>query len=205
MSPVPDPSPPSSPEAHDDLFVQAVSVQGGEADIAGEKMAFARVALTGVGFERPRPNTPVPRRQEFAVLKLAEADELAARLAEVLDLMSRSTPTPVAPAMGLWAWRSEPPLDNDVLVVGMTASVVAIRDLGRVSPTVRVELIGMEVQDLTSAAPPAHVKRAVFSGPRQAQTLISSLRKVTRSAREKQRVDVYVPQDRPFTRLQLIS
>ena len=76
----------------DDLFVRAVSVQGGESDIAGEKTAFARITMTGVGLASSATNTPAPRRQETAVLKLSEAEDLAAQLGELLSFMARSTP-----------------------------------------------------------------------------------------------------------------
>ena len=189
----------------EDLFVQAVSVQGGEADLAGEKAAFARITLSGHGCDSPVPDARATRRQETALLKLTDAEELATQLGEVLNVMSRSSAARVAPAMGLWSWRAEPPLDDDVLVVGMEATVVAIREGAKVSPTVRLELIGMPVGELRLGVPPIHFQRAIFSGSRQVQSLISSLKKVARSAREQQRLDVYVPQDRPVGPLLLIS
>jgi hypothetical protein len=173
--------------------------------MAGEKTAFARITMSGVGFASSATNTPAPRRQETAVLRLEEAEDLAAQLGELLSFMSRSTPTPEAPAMGLWAWRAEPPLDDDLLVADSSAGAVAIQVGGRVTPTIRVEFTGIAVQELASTVPSVHVQRAVFSGPRQVQTLISSLKKVVRSALEQRRTDVYVAADRPMPVLYLVS
>jgi len=61
---------------------------------------------------------------------------------------------------------------------------------------VRVDFTGTSLQALTSVNPPIQVQGAIFSGPRQAQALISSLKKVVRSALQEQRIDVYVPADR---------
>jgi hypothetical protein len=189
----------------DDLFVRAVSVQGGESDIAGEKTAFARITMTGVGLASSATSAPAPRRQETAVLKLSEAEDLAAQLGELLSFMARSTPTPPAPAMGLWAWRSEPPLDDDLLVADASAGAIAVQMDGRVTPTVRVEFTGIAVQELALSVPPVLVQRAVFSGPRQVQILISSLKKVVRSALEQRRTDVYIPSGQSTPVLRLIS
>ena len=56
-----------------------------------------------------------------------------------------------------------------------------------------MEFTGIPVEGLASANPPVLVQRAVFSGPRQVQILISSLKKVVRSALEQRRTDVYIP------------
>ena len=189
----------------DDLFVKAVSVQGGESDIDGEKTAFARIAMSGIGLSNSVTNSQAPRRQEIAVLKLSEAEDLAAQLGELLSFMARSTPTPATPAMGLWAWRSDPLLDDDLLVAQASAGATAIRAAGQVIPTIRVEFTGIPVEGLASANPPIRVQRVVFSGPRQVQSLISSLKKVVRSALEQRRTDVYIPTDQPMPALYLIS
>lgn len=189
----------------EDLFVKAVSVQGGELDIGGETTAFARIAMTGVGLSSSVTNTQGPKRQEVAVLKLAEAENLAAQLGELLSFMARSNATPAPPAMGLWAWRSDPLLDDDLLIAQASAGATAVRAAGQVIPTVRVEFTGTSMQALRSDNPPVQVQRAVFSGPRQVQILISSLKKVVRSALEQRRVDIYVSSDRSVPTLHLIS
>ena len=188
----------------EDLFVKAVSVQGGESDIGGETTAFARIAMTGVGLSSSATSTQAPKRQEIAVLTLEEAEDLAAQLGELLNFMERSNPTPAPPAMGLWAWRSDPPLDDDLLVAQASAGATAIRAAGQVIPTVRVEFTGTSVHGLTSDNPPVRVQRAVFSGQRQVQVLISSLKKVVRSALEQRRIDIYVPTDQSVPALHLI-
>ncbi|MGD0986112.1 MAG: hypothetical protein ABSA65_20265, partial [Acidimicrobiales bacterium] len=38
--------------SRDDIIVRAVLVQGGEADIGGEKTAFARIVMSGVGVQQ---------------------------------------------------------------------------------------------------------------------------------------------------------
>ena len=52
---------------------------------------------------------------------------------------------------------------------------------------VRVDFTGTLVHGLAAADPAVHVQGAIFSGPRQAQALVSSLRKVVRSALEQRR------------------
>ena len=76
---------------------------------------------------------------------------------------------------------------------------------GKVTPTVRVEFTGIAVQELAYSVPPVLVQRAVFSGPRQVQILISSLKKVVRSALEQRRTDVYIPSGQSTPILHLIS
>jgi len=175
-----------------DLLVKAVSVQGGESDIGGEKMAFARIVMSGVGLESSGLGAEAPRRREIAVLKLADAEQLAAGLHDVLNLMARSAPTPPAPAMGIWSWTTEPPFGDDLLVAETNANGTAIAAQGVVTPTVRVDFTGTSVQALASPNPLVQVQGAIFSGPRQVRVLISSLRKVVRSALEQRRVEVYV-------------
>jgi hypothetical protein len=67
-----------------------------------------------------------------------------------------------------------------------------------VTPTVRVDFIGTSVGALTTSLPAVHVHGAIFAGPRQVQTLISSLKKVVRSALEQRRVEAYVSSERAF-------
>ena len=183
----------------EDLIVKAVSVQGGEAEIGGEKTAFARIVMTGVGLQHVSAEDPVPRRQEIAVLKLDDAAALAAGLRDVVDRIVRSTPTPAVPASGCWSWTSAPPLDEDLLVAQASANSAAIPAPTGIASTVRVDFIGSLVHGLTLANPAVHVQGAIFSGPRQVQALVSSLRKVVRSALEQRRVETYVSAERSFS------
>ena len=176
----------------EDLIVRAVIVQGGEADIGGEKTAFARIVMTGVGLQHVKADDRAPRRQEIAVLKLDDAAALAAGLHDVVDRIVRSMPTPAVPASGNWSWTSAPPLDEDLLVVQASANGAAIPAPTGMASTVRVDFTGLPVHGLTVANPTVHVQGAIFSGPQQVQALISSLRKVVRSALDKRRVDIYV-------------
>ncbi len=180
----------------EDLVVKAVRVQGGEAEIGGEKTAFARIVMTGVGLQHVIAEDPVPRRQEIAVLKLDDAAALAAGLREVVDRIVRSTPTPAVPASGTWSWTSAPPLDEDLLVAQASANSAAISAPTGIASTVRVDFTGSLVHGLTSANPAVHVQGAIFSGPRQVQALVSSLRKVVRSALEQRHVESYVSAER---------
>ena len=172
----------------DDLIVKAVSVQGGEADIGGEKTAFARILMSGVGLQHVKVEDQAPRRQEIAVLKLDDAAALAAGLHDVVDRIVRSTPTPAVPASGTWSWTSAPPFDEDLLVAKASANGAAVPELTGMASTVRVDFTGTLVQGLAAV----QVQGAIFSGPRQAQALIASLRKVVRSALQQRRVEVYL-------------
>ncbi len=183
----------------EDLIVKAVSVQGGEAEIGGEKTAFARIVMTGFGLQHVSAEDPVPRRQEIAVLKLDDAAALAAGLHDVVDRIVRSTPTPAVPASGSWSWTSEPPLDEDLLVAQASANSAAIPAPTGIASTVRVDFTGSLVHGLTSANPAVHVQGAIFSGPRQVQALVSSLRKVVRSALEQRCVEIYVSAERSLS------
>ena len=176
----------------DDLIVKAVVVQGGEAEIGGVKTAFARIVMTGVDLQYVKVDDRAPRRQEIAVLKLDDAAALAAGLHEVVDRIVRSTPTPAVPARGNWSWTSIPPLDEDLLVAQARAKAAAVLAGAGMASTVRVDFTGTLVHRLTSANPAVHEQGAIFSGPRQAQALVSSLRKVVRSALEQRRVEMYV-------------
>jgi len=178
--------------SRDDIIVKAVMVQGGEADIGGEKTAFARIVMSGVGVQQVKVDDHAPRRQEVAVLKLDDAAAFADGLHEVVDRMVRSTPTPAVPAMGNWSWTSAPPLDEDLLVAQVSTDGAAVPAVTGMTSTVRVDFTGTLVQGLTVANPAVHVQGAIFSGPRQAQALVSSLRKVVRSALEQPRVENYV-------------
>jgi hypothetical protein len=183
----------------EDLIVKAVRVQGGEAEIGGEKTAFARIVMTGVGLRHVSAEDPAPRRQEIAVLKLDDAAALAAGLRDVVDRIVRSMPTPAVPASGTWSWTSAPPLDEDLLVARASANSAAISAPTGIASTVRVDFTGSLVHGLTSTNPAVHVQGAIFSGPRQVQALVSSLRKVVRSALEQRRVDTYVSAERSLS------
>ena len=176
----------------DDLVVKAVIVQGGEAEIAGVKTAFARIVMSGVGLQHVKVEDRPPRRQEIAVLKLDDAAALAAGLHEVVDRIVRSTPTPAVPASGNWSWTSTPPLGEDLLVAQACAKATALSATAGTASTVRVDFTGTLVHRLASESPPVHVLGTIFSGPQQVQTLVNSLRKVVRSALEQRRVEFYV-------------
>jgi hypothetical protein len=120
--------------SRDDIIVKAVMVQGGEANIGGEKTAFARIVMSGVGVQQVK----------------------------------------------------------DLLVAQVSADGAAVPAVTGMTSTVRVDFTGTLVQALTVANPAVHVQGAIFSGPRQAQALVSSLRKVVRSALEQPRVENYV-------------
>jgi len=178
--------------SRDDIIVKAVTVQGGEADIGGEKMAFARIVMSGVDVRQVTVDDHAPRRQEVAVLKLDDAAAFADGLHEVVDRIVRSTATPAVPALGNWSWTSTPLLDADLLVAQASADGAAVPAVTGMTSTVRVDFTGTLVQGLTMQNPAVHVQGAILSGPRQAQALVSSLRKVVRSALEQGRVENYV-------------
>ncbi len=185
-------SPPVVPRSRDDIIVKALSVQGGKADIGGEKTAFARIVMSGVGVQEAEVDDQVPRRQEIAVLKIDDAAALADGLHDVVDRIVRPTPTPAVPAIGHWSWTCAPPLDEDLLVVRVSANGGAVPAPTGLSAPVRVDFTGTWVRGLAAAHPAVHVQGAILSGPRQAQALVSSLRKVVRSALEQRRVEIYV-------------
>jgi len=178
--------------SRDDIIVKAVMVQGGEADIGGEKTVFARIVMNGVGLQQVKVDDQVLRRQEVAVLKLDDVAAFADGLHEVVNRIVRSTPTPAVPAMGNWSWTSAPPLDEDLLVAQASANGATVLAVTGMTSTVRVDFTGTLVQGLAVDNPAVHVQGAIFSGPRQAQALVSSLRKVVRSALEQPRVENYV-------------
>jgi len=185
-------SSPVAPRSRDDIIVKALSVQGGEADIGGEKTAFARIVMSGVGVQQAEVDEQAPRRQEIAVLKIDDAAALADGLHDVVDRIVRSTPTPAVPAIGQWSWTSAPPLAEDLLVARVSANGGAVPAPTGMSSTVRLDFTGTLVQGLAATHPAVHVQGAIFSGPRQAQALVSSLRKVVRSALEQRRAEIYV-------------
>jgi hypothetical protein len=180
----------------DDLFVRAISVQGGEAHIAGENTAFARIIMTGVDWKHLGLDGPVPKRQESAVLRLDAASAFVAQLHGVVNDMVRSSPTPTLPAAGSWSWSSAAPHAEELLVAQANAAPL---EIGMRSSTVRVDFTGTLVRGLCLSEPPVHVQGAVFSGPRQVQALISSLKKVVNSALAKRRLDVYVSAQAPLS------
>ena len=176
----------------DDIIVKALTVQGGEADIGGEKTAFARIVMSGVGVQQAEVDERASRRQEIAVLKIDDAAALADGLHDVVDRIVRSMPTPAVVATGNWSWTSVPPLAEDLLVARVSAKGAAVPAPTGMSSTVRLDFTGTLVQGLAAPNPVVHVLGAIFSGPRQAQALVSSLRKVVRSALAQQRVESYV-------------
>ncbi len=176
----------------DDLFVKAISVQGGEANIGGKRTPFARIVMTGVELRHATADPHTLRRQEGAVLKLEHAASFAAELRRILNDMVRASRTPTVPSAGTWSWTSVPLSAEDIMVTQVTASGTAVALVAGPTPTVRVDFMGTLVHGLTSSNPALHVQGAVFSGPRQVQALISSLRKVVDSALERQRRDAYV-------------
>ena len=178
----------------DDLVVKAVIVQGGEAEIAGVKTAFARIVLSGVGLQHVKVEDRPPRRQEIAVLKLDDAAALAAGLHEVVDRLVRSTPTPAVRLSGNWSWTHTPLSDEDLLVAQARADTTAVVSPTGTASSIRVDFTGTPVHGLSAEDPPVHVLGAVFSAPHLAQVLVNSLRKVVRSALAQRRVESYVPQ-----------
>ncbi len=183
---------PVVPARGDDLVVKAVMVQGGEAEIAGVKTAFARIIMSGVGPQHVNLDGRAQRRQEIAVLKLDDAAAFAAGLHEVVDRIVRSTPTPAVAASGSWSWTSTPPSDEDLLVAQARAYGAAVVSATGTASTVRVDLTGTLVAGLTSEDPPVQVLGAIFIAPHLAQVLAKSLRKVVRSALEQRRVEFYL-------------
>jgi len=190
----------------DDLLVSAVSVQGGESEIGGITTSFARIVMsgvgsgmTGIGSGSSIAGAEAPRRQRAAVLELTDADQLATDLQDVVSLMAESLRTPAPTAMGIWSWRSEPLLDDDLAVTGVAVCTTAIRDVSRVTPAIRLKFTGSSIRERSSAASvqvqgAIHVQGAIFAGPRQVQALVSSLKKVVRSSLQRRRVEVYLPE-----------
>jgi hypothetical protein len=174
----------------EDLLVKSLNVLGGEAESGADKTAFARVVMSGVELGNARGARPLPR-EEAVVLKLEDAVKLAAELRGLLNALVRSTPTPDVPASGTWSWTRVPPLAEDLLVTRASAKGTAVSLAGGVRFTVRVDLTGSLMRELCSASPPLHARGAIFSGARQIQTLVSSLRKVVCSALEQQRTEIY--------------
>ena len=179
---------PELARSRDDLVVKAVIVQGGEAEIAGEKSAFARIVMSGVG----NLDSDAARRREIAVLKIDDAAAFADGLHDVVDRIVRSTATPTIAASGSWSWTSTPPLGEDLLVVRAKAHGTVIVATAGMASTVRVDFTGLPVQSLTAETPPVQVLGVTFSAPHLAQVLVKSLRKVVRWALEQQRVEFYV-------------
>jgi hypothetical protein len=185
----------------DDLLVSAVSVQGGESDIGGAPTDFARIVMsgvgsgmTGIGSGSSIAGAEAPRRQRAAVLELAAAEQLATELQTVVSLMAESLRTPTPTAMGIWSWRSEPLLDDDLMVRDVDVCTTAIRDVSRVTPAIRLKFTGSSLRQLSSSYPSVHVQGAIFAGPRQVQALVSSLKKVVRSSLQRRCVEVYLPE-----------
>ena len=92
-----------------------------------------------------------------------------------------------------------PPHGDDILVTEAVANKTAVPFSSGSRSTVRVDFTGTLVHTLASLDPPVHVRRAVFSSPRQVQALTSSLKKVVISALSQRRLDIYVAGDEPLT------
>jgi hypothetical protein len=159
--------------------------------------------MSGVDLRHVKVEDQAPRRQEIAVLKLDDAAALAAGLHDVVDRIVRSTPTPAIPASGSWSWTSVPPLDQDLLVARASANGAAVPAVAGMASTVRVDFTGTRVRGLTAANPAGHVQGAIFSGPRQAQALVSSSRKVVRSALELRRVEFYMSAEESLSAIRI--
>jgi hypothetical protein len=193
----------SQPEYRDippeDLYVKALSVQGGETEIEGEVTWFARIVMTGVDLKHLGSSEPAPRRQESVVLTLDLASALAIELREVIHDIVRRTPTPTVPATGIWSWSSAPARAEELIVRDAEVYAVAIPFGYDERFTVRTDFVGTFVHKLSSDETPADLLGTVFSGPRQVQALVSSLRKVVSSAAEKRRLEQLVSADRSGT------
>lgn len=180
----------------EDLYVKALSVQGGETEINGEMTWFARIVLTGVDLKHFGGSEPAARRQEGVVLSLDLASALAVELREVVHDIVRRTPTPTIPATGIWSWSSLAPRGEELVVSDAEVYGVAIPFGYDERLTVRVDFVGTLAHKGAGDAPPADVLGTVFSGPRQVQALIASLKKVVSSAAEKRRLEQLVSADR---------
>jgi hypothetical protein len=167
----------------EDLLVTSLSIQGGEAAIAGKRTAFARVIISGVPLEDMKVSSSKPPTRQAAVLKLDTADELILRLREIMNSWARSSPTPILPARGIWSWTSEPPPRQDILVSQITAERQEITAGSGATPIVRLDFNGTFVGDLSSSVAPARMPGAIFTVPRHVQSLISSLKKCTLALR----------------------
>ncbi len=172
-------APLSSRGASEDLLVTSLSIQGGEAVIAGERTAFARVIISGVPLENMKVSSAKPPMRQAAVLTLEIADELILRLREIMNMWARSSPTPILPARGIWSWTSEPPPGEDILVSEIKADREEIAAGSSATPIVRLDFNGTFVGAVSSGVTPARMPAAVFTVPRHVQSLISSLKKCT--------------------------
>jgi len=173
----------SSPALSRDLLVTALSIQGGEAEIAGERTAFARVIISGVPLQNMKVSSERSPTRQAVVLTLEVAEELIVRLRDIMNLWARSSPTPILPARGIWSWTSEPPPGEDILVSDIKADREQINAGANATPIVRLDFNGTLVGSLGSGAPPARMPGAVFTVPRHVQSLIGSLKKCTSALR----------------------
>jgi len=152
-------------------------VQGGEADVAGAQLAFARILMSGIrlgSMTLPLERTPV---QQVAVLNLDLAEQLTLGLREIMNLWARSSPTPVLPARGTWSWTSERPRDDDILVTQVEAAKSDIGTAARTTPTIRLDFTGTLLKAATTDPAPVRMPGAIFTVPRHVQSLISSMKK----------------------------
>jgi len=167
----------------EDLLVTSLSVQGGEAIIAGKSTFYARIVMSGVRLENMKlPEAARPTRQA-AVLDIEVAEQLAVGLREFMNNWARSSPTPVLPARGVWSWTSDTPPGDDILVTEASAGGHEIRAAGRTTPIIRLDFKGKLLKASSSDTPPVQMPGAVFTVPRHVQSLIGSLKKCTQALR----------------------
>jgi len=174
---------PSVELAAEDLIVTSLSVQGGEAVIAGERAAFARILMCGIRLAHFNTSSEQTPTRQVAVLKLDVAEELIAGLHEIMNLWARSSPTPVVPARGIWSWTSEAPPGDDIFVTQVKAGGEEIRTADQSTPIIRLDFTGILLKASTTDPEPVRMPGAIFTVPRHVQALISSLKKCTLALR----------------------
>ena len=167
----------------EDLLVTSLKVQGGEADVGGDKLAFARVLMSGIRLENLTLPVERTRTQQVAVLNLDLAEQLTLGLRDIMNSWARSSPTPVMPARGTWSWTSDPPRADDILVAQVGAVRKEIGTAEQPTPIIRLDFTGTLLKALTSDLPPIRMPGAIFTVPRHVQSLISSLKKCTLALR----------------------
>ena len=158
-------SSPVTPLSRDDIVVKALTVQGGEADIGGEKTAFARIVMSGIGVQQAEVDDQAPRRQEIAVLKIDDAAAL--RTGSMMSWTASSDPRrrrPI-PAIGNWSWTSVPPLDEDLLVARVSAEGAAVPAPSGMSSTVRLDFTGTLMQGSQRPTRPSTCRGPSFPVP----------------------------------------
>jgi hypothetical protein len=170
---------PHTDDVSEHLLVTSLSVQGGEAVIGTEKTAFTRILMSGSRLENLTTSSKQAPVRQAAVLNLAIAEELTVSLHQIMNQWARSSPTPILPARGTWAWTAQQPPGDDILITEVKATVEEIRTGGRTTPIVRLDFTGMLLKALTTEIRPRRMPGAIFTVPRHVQSLISSLKKCT--------------------------